>query len=92
MVGSLGTELEHRPDKRSHHVPEEAVRGDGEVQALAVALPCRCEHGPRKDLVLGLGRRERAKVMLAHEVQRGRGQGALVDRARPPERPGLLQR
>ncbi len=63
-----------------------------EVQALAVALPCRREDGPGEDLVLRLGRRERAKVVLTHEVQRGRGQGTLVDRARPPKRPGLLQR
>ena len=84
--------LEHRPDERSHHVTEEAVRGDGEDQALAVALPCRREHCPGETLVLGLGRRERAEVVLTRDVRGGRGRGSLVDRARPPERSGLLQR
>ncbi len=79
-------ELEHRPDERSHHVPEEAVRGDGEVQALAVALPCRREHRPGEDLVLGLGRRERAEVVLSQEQRGRRYERVDIGRSRPAKR------
>ena len=48
---TLGVLLEHRPDERSHHVPEERVRGDREVELVVPALPGRRADVPREDVV-----------------------------------------
>ena len=81
-AGASGPELEHRPDERSHHVSEEAVRGDDEVQALSVALPCGREYRPGETLVLGLGSSGTRGSRAYPRRESSRGQGT-VDRARP---------
>ncbi len=84
--------LEHRSDERPHHVAEEAVRGDREVEPVAVVFPARREHVAQKHVVLGLGRREGTEVVLAHE-QRGRLlQSPDVDGTRPPELAARIER
>ena len=52
----LRADLQHRADERAHHVPEERVGGDGEVEVVAVALPRRLADDPHEHLVLALGR------------------------------------
>ena len=77
---SSGPELEHRPDERAHHVAEEAVGGDLEVEVVAAADPLGALDGAHEDLVPGLRRRERAEVVLAEE-QRGGSAAAAPRRA-----------
>ncbi len=58
-------QLDHRPDQCPHHVAQEAVGGDLELERIAAALPLGTKDGALEDLVLRLRRRERAEVVLA---------------------------
>ena len=91
MRPSLRAELEHRPNDRPDYVTEEAVGGDREIEAVAVALPGRRAHIPPEHFVLRLGR-ERAEVVLARQVDAA-ATGEASSSARPPEHsPGLERR
>ena len=57
--------LEHRPDERPHHVPQEAVGRDLKSSSSPCPSQTAREHGAGEDAVLRLGRRERAEVVLA---------------------------
>src|SRR5262249_30740137 len=57
--------LDHRPDERAHHVAQERVGGDLEVEMVAALDPGRRPDDANEDLVLRLRRRERAEVVLA---------------------------
>ena len=70
-VGCFRARLEHRAHERSHHVPQEAVGGDGELEASISDLPAGGEDVPDEHLVLRLGRRERAEVVLSGEKRGG---------------------
>ena len=83
--------LEHRPDERPHHVPEKAVGGDLELERLAAAVPGGGLDHAHEDLVLGLGRREGAEVVLAEEEIGRVGERRLVERARHPPAAALLE-
>ena len=84
--------LQHRADERSHHVAEERVGGDGEVEVVAVALPGRLADDADEHVVLALGGRERAEVVLTGQERGTRLERLEVDRPRPPERPLRLER
>ena len=84
--------VEHRPHQHAHHVAQEGVGGDVELEPVAVAAPLRGEHGAVEVDVLGLGRRERREVVGADEgrgacVEGGRIEGAgVVELVAPPQR------
>src|SRR5436190_10511066 len=63
----LRRQLEHRPDERAHHVAEEAVRSDLELERIAASMPLRTQHVALEDLVLRLLRSERAEVVFADQ-------------------------
>src|SRR2546423_1917929 len=88
----LRWQLDHRPDERSHHVAQEAVGGDLEVEVLAAAVP-RCGRDlADEDAMLRLRRRERREIVLAEQEVGGLGQPPPAQRARaPPTLPGLRQ-
>src|SRR5437763_7757551 len=54
----LGVAVEHRAHQRSHHVAEERVGGDLEVEAVAAVVPRRGLDDAGEDVVLCLRRRE----------------------------------
>src|SRR5262249_11904020 len=56
--------LDHRPDERANHVPEEAVRSDLELEAAAAPVPRRRLDRSYEHPVLGLCRCESTKVVL----------------------------
>ena len=62
------------------------------ARTCAVALPRGLADDPDEGVVLGLGRRERAEVVLAHEQRRRGGERVFVHGARQPERAPPLQR
>ena len=68
--------LQHRADQRAHHVAQERVGLDGEDELVAAPLPCGRQHAAAEDLVLGLGGREGAEVVLA-EQRSGTGREQL---------------
>ena len=81
------------PTSVRDHVPQERVRRDLELQVVAAPHPARVLDVPDEDVVLRLGGREGAEVVLAHERLGGRRQPLLVERARvPPRAPGLERR
>src|SRR5215207_2117740 len=83
----FGWELEHRPDQRPDHVPQEAVGGDLELEHVVSVDPAGLRNLALEDSVVGLARRERAEVVSAGE-ERGRlVQLGSVDRSRIPPRP-----
>ena len=63
-----GSRLEHRPDERPHHVAQERVGRDREVELVAAALPRRRADLATEHLVLRLRRRERREVVLAERA------------------------
>ena len=83
--------LEHRPDERSHHVPEEGVGRHREVQVISALLPCGCADLAAEDLVLRLRRGERREVVLAGEDGRRPLERLERDGPRPPQRAARLQ-
>src|SRR5439155_21441527 len=88
----LRRRLEHRPDEGPHHVPEEAVRRDLELERVFAPMPLGLHDRPRENVVLRLRGREGPEVVLAGE-QRGRiGQPRLVYRPRVPPGPPMLER
>ena len=78
-----GGRLQHRADERAHHVPQERIGLDAEHELVAAPLPARRQHLAAEDLVLGLGRREGAEVVLAEERARAAVEQLLRDVARP---------
>src|SRR5688500_16700548 len=86
LPDTLGADLEHRPDERAHHVPQERVGRNGEVKLVPAPFPRGRADLPAEDLVLGFRRRERREVVLAEKQRRAGVQGGLVERSRPPER------
>ena len=88
----LRANLQHRADERAHHVPEERVGGDREVEVVAVALPRRLPDDPHEHLVLALGGREGRELVLAGKEGGRRLEALEVDGARPPERALRLER
>src|SRR5207237_1190 len=87
----VGRQLDHRPDERPHHAPEEAVGRDLEVEVLAAAVPLGPGDDPDEALVLRLARREGAEVVLAEQEVRGLVEPPLVERARQPPAPPQLE-
>ena len=73
--------VEHRADERPHHVPEERVGGDLEVEVLAALVPGRGEDTPQEDVVLRLRRREGAEVVLAEQQVGGGGERVEIEPA-----------
>ena len=57
--------LEHRADERAHHVAQERVGRDLELERVAAPVPAADSTVRTKTLVLRLGRREGAEVVLA---------------------------
>src|SRR6266550_741873 len=89
----LGRPLEHRPDQRADHVPQEAVGGQLELERVAAPVPDRALDSAREDPVLRLGRRERPEIVPAEQESRRLGKPVLVERPRiPPAAMGLERR
>src|SRR6266516_599629 len=80
----VGAELDHRPDERAHHVAQEAVGRDLEVEMLVAADPLGALDDAHEHVIAGRRRRERAKVVLPGEQRRGGSQAFLV---KPPRHP-----
>ena len=90
----LGVRLEHRPDERPHHVAQERVGGDREVELVAAALPGRLADVAHEDLVLRLGGCEGREVVLADERPRrmpGAPRGRAAAATRAPARPAAAR-
>src|SRR5512132_1999527 len=84
--------LEHRADEGSHHVTQERVRRDRELEAVSGLRPSGLANVPPEHLVLRLGRREGSEVVLSRKCC-GRGhEGIEVDRPGPPESAPRLER
>ena len=84
--------FDHRPDERAHHVAEEAVGGDLELERIASEVPGGILDLALEDRVLGLGRRERPEIVLSQD-QIGRfGEPRLVNRPGKPPAAPLLER
>src|SRR5579859_379859 len=76
--------VEHRADERPHHVTQERVRGDLEVEVVAAFVPLRGLDHADENIVLRLRRRECAEVVLPGEELGAAAQGPHVERLRPP--------
>src|SRR5512133_2221584 len=63
----LGRALEHRPNQRADHVPQEAVGGQLELERVAAPVPDRALDSAPEDPVLRLGRRESPEIVLAEQ-------------------------
>ena len=72
--------LDHGADQGPHHVAEEAVGLDLELQCVPSPVPGRAPDAPDEDLVLGPGGREGAEVVLTEEQVGGLGEILLVER------------
>src|SRR5437763_2286119 len=84
--------VDHRPDERAHHVPQERVGRDLEQQHVAVDDPARVFDGAYERFVLRLRTRERTEVVLADERGRVRLELCDVERSRVPPAPPRLER
>src|SRR5919204_4969561 len=89
---SFGRHLQHSAHQGAHHVAEKAVRCDLEFERVAATVPLGAEHVPQEDLVLRLGRRERAEVVLAQKQACRLRQAPFVDRPGAPPRAPALER
>ena len=78
-------------DECAHHVAQEAVRRDLELERVASLEPSGCANLPREARVPGDGLRERAEVVLSDQGVGGRGQRVVVERARVPVAPVDLE-
>ena len=76
---------EHRPDERPHHVAQERVGGDLELEQRSALAPAGGEDVTPEDRVLGVGRGEGAEVVLARQERGATGQPLQVERRRVPE-------
>src|SRR5439155_13173499 len=54
----LGRKLSHRSDERAHHVAQETVGADLELERIAPSMPLRAQDVTPEYFVLCLGRRE----------------------------------
>ena len=88
----VGLPLEHRADERPHHVAKEGVGGDLEVEVIASLVPGRRENTPDEHVVLRLGGREGAEVVLAEQQLGGGRERVEIDPARIPPAPAQLER
>src|SRR6476620_1697409 len=72
--------LDHRPDERPHHVTQDAIGRNLELERLVAPVPRRRLHHAHEDLVLRLRRREGTEVVLATQEVGRVGERVLVER------------
>jgi hypothetical protein len=84
--------LDHGPDEGPHHVSQEAVGLDLELERVTVPVPRGPLDHADERLVTCLGGREGAEVVLAEQKIRVLGERLLVERPRIPPAPVLLER
>ena len=85
-------ELDRRADERPHHVAEERVGRDLEVDVVAAPDPLGALHRANEGLVARSGRGERAEVVLAANRCRAVVQLLHVERVRQPPRAAAFER
>ena len=88
----VGVALEHRPDKGAHHVAQEGVSGDLELDDVAAVVPAGVLDDADEGVVPRLGRREGAEVVLSDHHRGGCVQPRHLEAPRMPERAVDLER
>ena len=89
--GPLGLALEHRPDERAHHVAQEGVGGDLELEHGAAAPPPRADARAENSCWVSVGVNAR-KSCSPGSSEAARTQALEVERSRMPERATRLER
>ena len=84
-------DVDQRADDVAHHMVQERVRAQHEVDARAARLDLERVKRAHRRLRLALGGAERGEVVLADEVRRGLPHLRRIERQVKPAQPGRAE-